>query len=113
MARNVFLDDVAGAILGAIVDDNDLVADAADFVQRVAHRLDGGDDVLFLIVAGDEDGEVERLLPAGHDHVRRAVQQRGRRRHDYVRGEKLRRHGQLPPPIESIRTATCWRAKPR
>ena len=63
-----FLEDVAGAVGAAIVDEDDLLGDR--------HLLDAADDLadpLLFVVDGNDDGELEALgnginaeLPAGH-----------------------------------------------
>jgi len=50
------LEDLPGAVGGAVVDDDNLVRDAAEF-QLEVQVLDGGRDAAFLVAGGDDDGQ--------------------------------------------------------
>lgn len=53
-AFGLFLEDLPGAVFGAVVDDNDFVRHAAE-VQLEMQVLDGGRDAAFLVARGDDD----------------------------------------------------------
>jgi hypothetical protein len=52
----LFLEDGPGAVGGAVVDNDYLVRDAAEF-QLEVQVLDGGCDAAFLVARGDDDRE--------------------------------------------------------
>ena len=49
----MFLENLPGAVGGAVVDDDDLVRDAAEF-QLEVQVLDGGCDASFLVTRGND-----------------------------------------------------------
>jgi hypothetical protein len=49
----LFLENLPGAVGGAVVDDDDLVRDAAEF-QLEVQVLDGGCDASFLVTRGND-----------------------------------------------------------
>ena len=50
------MEDLPGAVGGAVVDDNYLVRHAAEF-QLEVQMLDGGRDAAFLVPRGNDDGK--------------------------------------------------------
>ena len=52
--RGFFLEDLPRAVFGAVVDDNYLVRDAAEF-QLEVQVLDGGCDAAFIVTRGNDD----------------------------------------------------------
>ena len=56
-AIGFFLEDLPGAVGGAVVNDDDFMRDAAEF-QLEVKVLDGGCDAPFLVAGGNDDGEV-------------------------------------------------------
>ncbi len=50
------MEDLPGAVFGAVVDDDDFMRDAAE-VQLEMKVLDGGRYAAFLVTRGDDDGE--------------------------------------------------------
>jgi hypothetical protein len=55
-AGGFFLEDLPGAVGGAVVDHDDFVRDTAEG-QLEMEVLDGGRDAAFLVTRGDDDGE--------------------------------------------------------
>ena len=55
-AFGFFLEDLPGAVFGAVVDDDDFVRDSAE-IQLKMKVLDGGRDAAFLVTRWDDDGE--------------------------------------------------------
>ena len=53
-AFGFFLEDLPGAVFGAVVDDDDFVRDAAE-VQLEMEMLDGRCDAAFLVTRGNDD----------------------------------------------------------
>jgi hypothetical protein len=59
------LEDLPGAVGGAVVDNDYLVRDAAE-VQLEVEVLDGGRDAAFFVAGGDDDRQESEWLVTGH-----------------------------------------------
>jgi hypothetical protein len=55
------LEDLPGAVGGAVVDDDDFMRDAAE-IQLKVQVLDGGRDAAFFVAGGDDDGEEAEIM---------------------------------------------------
>ena len=53
------------AVGGTVVDDNDLVRDAAE-IQLEVQMLDGGGDAAFLVARGNDDRQESEWWAAAH-----------------------------------------------
>jgi len=53
-ARGICLEDLSGAVGGAVVDHDDFVRDAAEF-QLELQLFNGGRNAAFLVVCGSDD----------------------------------------------------------
>ena len=60
-AQGFLLEDLPGAIFGAVVDDDNFVRDAAE-IQLEVQMLDGGRDAAFLIAGGNDDRQESEWL---------------------------------------------------
>lgn len=64
-AFGFFLEDLPCAVGGAVVDDDDLMRDAAELQLKV-QVLDGGRDATLLVTCRNDDGQESEWRVAGH-----------------------------------------------